>query len=117
MLKHCIQRKIISIEHYVTCQSGDRINVCRSVPDRGTQSQLARSTRQPRFNTSVKICIAVYIVLVLFVLFLLVMCIWAGLQVLEICGFGSTLKSRQAKLSQAKPRSSVGSPPGRPQST
>jgi hypothetical protein len=72
------------------------------VPDRVIQSQLARSTRPPGFNLSVKICIAVYIILVLFVL-LLVMHIWVDLQVLQIWDFGSTLKSKKsaAKPSQA----------------
>jgi hypothetical protein len=84
------------------------------VPDRVIWSQLARSTCTPGFSSSVKICIAVYIILVLFVLFLLVMRIWVDLQVLKIWDLGSTLKSGQAKLSQA---SSVGSLPGHPQST
>jgi hypothetical protein len=86
----------------------------RFVPDRVIRSQLARPTRLPGFNSSVKICIAVYIILVLSVLVLLVMHILVDLQVLQIWDFVSTLKSRQAKLSHA---SSMGSPPGRPQST
>jgi hypothetical protein len=36
--------------------------------------------------------------------------IWVNLQVLEIWDFGSTLKSRQAKLSQAKPTQQHGMP-------
>ncbi len=59
---------------------------------------------------NVKTCIAVYIILVLLLLFLLVMRIWVNLQVLEIWDFGSTLKSRQAKLSQAKPTQQHGMP-------
>jgi hypothetical protein len=84
------------------------------VLDKVIWSQLATSTHQPGFHLNVKNCVYVYIILVIFVLFLLVMCIWVDLQVLEIWDFGSTLKYRQAKLSQA---SSVGSPPGPPQST
>jgi hypothetical protein len=53
---------------------------------------------------NVKICITVNIILVL---------PWGDWQVLNICDFGSTLKSGQAKLSQG---STVGSPSGHPQS-
>jgi hypothetical protein len=63
----------------------------------------ARLTYPPGFSSNVKICIAVYIIYVLLVLFLLVMRIWVDLQVLKIWDFGYALKSRQAKLSQAKP--------------
>jgi hypothetical protein len=43
-----------------------------------------------------------YIISVLFVLFMLVMCIRIDLQVLKIWDFGSTLKSRGAKPSQVE---------------
>ncbi len=71
--------------------------------ERVIRSQLARPTCLLGFSYNVKICVAVNIFSVLFVLFLLVMRIWVDLQVLEIWDFGSTLKSRQAKPSQAKP--------------
>ncbi len=87
-----------------------------SVPDRVIRSQLARSTCLPEFNLSGKICIDVCIILGLFVLFLLVLCIWVDLQVLKIYDFGPTDKSRQAKLSKAKPSQQLGSPPMCPQS-
>ncbi len=45
-----------------------------SVPDRVIWSQLARPTRPPMFNSNVKIYVAVYMILVLFVVILLVMC-------------------------------------------
>ncbi len=43
-------------------------------------------------------------------LFLLVMCIWGDLQVLKIWDYGSTLKSRKVKPSQAKPGQQHGKP-------
>ncbi len=54
------------------------------IPDKVIRSQLARSTCPPGFSSNVKICIAVYIILVIFVLFLLVMHIWVNLKVLKI---------------------------------
>jgi hypothetical protein len=50
-----------------------------------------------------KLCIAMCVVSVLFVILLLVMRIWIDSQVLKIWDFGSTLKSGQVKPSQAKP--------------
>jgi hypothetical protein len=43
--------------------------------------------------------------------------IWVYLQVLKIWDFESTLKSRQVKLAKPSQASSMGSPPGCPQST
>ncbi len=71
--------------------------------DRDIRSQLARQTHLLAFIPDVKSCIVMYIISVLFVLFLLVMCIWIDLQVLQIWDFGSTFKSRRAKPSLTKP--------------
>jgi hypothetical protein len=46
---------------------------------------------------TVKLCIAVYIISVLFVLFLVVMRFWIDLQVFKVWDFGSSLKSGWAK--------------------
>jgi hypothetical protein len=48
-------------------------------------------------------CCLQYVISVLFVFFLFVMRISIDLQALKIWDFGSTLKSGQAKHSQAKP--------------
>ncbi len=80
------------------------------VPDSVIQSQLTRSTCLPRFNSDVKICVTESFILVLFGLFLPVMCIRVDLQVLKIWDFRSTLKSRQAKFSQAKASRQHGKP-------
>ncbi len=77
--------------------------VAQLATEKVIQIQLARSTCPPGFSSNVIISITMCIILVLFVLFLPVICIWVDLQVPEIWDFGSTLKSRQAALSQAKP--------------
>jgi hypothetical protein len=76
------------------------------------QIQLAKSTCPPGFSLNVIISITMCIILVLFVLFLPVICIWVDLQVPEIWDFGSTLKSRQATLSRAKPSQQCDKPAG-----
>jgi hypothetical protein len=96
---------------YICIRINDQVlNVDISVPDRGIRSQVASSTRLSGFKSKVKICVAMYIILVLFVLFLLVMCIWGDLQVLEIWDSGSTFNSGHAKPSQAKPGQQRGKP-------
>ncbi len=56
------------------------------VPDRDIWSQLARPTSLLGFSLDIKSCVAMCIISVLFVLFLLVMCIWVDLQVIEDLG-------------------------------
>ncbi len=75
------------------------------VPDRDIWSQLASSTLLSGFKSNVEICIAVYIILVLFVLFLLVMCILGNLQVLTNLGLWiyTLYWASQAQPGQARP--------------
>jgi hypothetical protein len=83
-----------------------------SVPGRVIRSQQARLTLPPGLVWMEKLCIDMCVVSVLFVLCLLVMHIWIDSQVLMIWDFGSTLKSGQAKPSQAKPSQQCRKPAG-----
>jgi hypothetical protein len=56
-------------------------------------------------------------ILVLFVLFMLVMCIWDDLQVLEIWDLDLHSNLGKPSLANQSQASSMGSLPGRPQST
>ncbi len=87
-------------------------HVRNHVPDRDTQSQLARPTHLPEFNPDIK-----YVSLcVLTLCYLCYSCLWCVSDLIYKClisgTIGSTPISRQAKLDQAKPSqaSSVGSP-------
>ncbi len=85
-----------------------------TVPDTVIRSQLARPTRLPGFNLSVKICIAVSVILVLFVLCCLRCVSTVGWFTVQAWRSGTLdLHSNLCKLSLAKPSqaSSMGSLP------
>ncbi len=107
------RRMLRSVLDFVSRGSGNRLwkytkkrtflyHPPNPIPERVTRSQFARPTRLPEFNPDIKY-VSPCPWFLLFVLVLLVMCIWLDLPVFKIWGLGSTLRSRQAKLGQAKP--------------